>query len=510
MWRILDRVGFNEHIINLIRSMYRDTVAKYEWEGIVIDEVKSERGLRQGCTLSPLLFTLIMEELTQRVKKVGVGVKINQEKLCILVFADDVILLAESMGDLQKLLDEVEEFSRDIKLQFGIDKCKILPINMDVNEREANKGRLLGEELDFIEEYKYLGLIIDKTGLEKERNGRRKKAEKMYGIINGKINCRANKYEVMRGLWKGIAVPTIMYGMEIIDFGKKEEKGLEIVQNRAARRALGANKHVGMEALRGEMGWSSFEERIDKAKIKYRLRLEHMNEKRWAKKVFKWRKGYCKFGKETKRRMNKINMKISEIGENREIRINEEEMEGEGEKKIANRVNKEVKNRGLKKWVANMEKKPSLNLYKAKEKPRWDNAYNGTWEASLLFKARTNTLEVNERKKRWGGENEECRKCEKRGERITETLEHVITECGEYTEERRRLDINITNKLGQKWDRRKREEDRGLKTILGMQDRDEEVIKYTKKYLKEMWAKRNKKEITKEEVVQRQSDHNYI
>ena len=30
----------------------------------------------------------------------------------------------------------------------------------------------------------------------------------MYGIINKKINFRTNKYEVMRGLWKGLAVPS--------------------------------------------------------------------------------------------------------------------------------------------------------------------------------------------------------------------------------------------------------------------------------------------------------------
>ena len=201
---------------------------------------------------------------------------------------------------MQKLLNEVGNFSKDMKLKFGTDKSKIMIIKgkMDTNEKE--KGNLLGEPLGVVDEIKYLGLKVDKTGLGKEKNTIRKKAEKMYGIINGKVNCRANKYEVMRGLWKGIAVPTIMYGTELTDLGKKEEKGIEIVQNRAARRGLGANKHVATEALKGEMGWSSFEERIDQAKIKYRLRLEYMNEKRWAKKVFNWRKRDSKMKKQTK------------------------------------------------------------------------------------------------------------------------------------------------------------------------------------------------------------------
>ena len=49
------------------------------------------------------------------------------------------------MGDLQKLLDEVGEFSCDIKLKFGIDKCKILAINMEVNDGDLNKGRQYGK-----------------------------------------------------------------------------------------------------------------------------------------------------------------------------------------------------------------------------------------------------------------------------------------------------------------------------------------------------------------------------
>ena len=156
-----------------------------------------------------------------------------------------------------------------------------------------------------------------------------------------------------------------------------------------------------------------------------------------------------------------------------------------------------------------MDKKPSLKWYKTKNKPKKEDIYTGTWESALLFKARTNTLEVNERRKKWGGENDKCEKCAKRGENIVETLEHVITECGEYTDERNRVDQNISNKIGHTWERKKREEDRGLKTMLGLENTDKEVVGYTKKFLKEMWIKRNKKERQGGGAAQSEQEHSY-
>ena len=71
MWKLIEWLGFDEHIRKILQSMYRNTIAKYHWNEVVVDEVKSEIGLRQGCTLSPLLFMIVMEELTQRIKKTG-------------------------------------------------------------------------------------------------------------------------------------------------------------------------------------------------------------------------------------------------------------------------------------------------------------------------------------------------------------------------------------------------------------------------------------------------------
>ena len=57
------------------------------------------------------------------------------------------------------------------------------------------------------------------------------------------------------------------------------------------------------------MEWSTLEERIQKDKIRYRFRLEYIEENRWPKKIFRWINDRGKFKRE-RNRINKIDMKI--------------------------------------------------------------------------------------------------------------------------------------------------------------------------------------------------------
>ena len=117
-------MGLEEKIINIIKSLYRNSKAEFNLENITV-EVESNRGLRQGCTLSPLLFILFMEEFIRRIKKLNLGIKIGEEKLGTLLFADDIILLAESKEDLDKMLKEVEKFSMEMSINFSPEKAKL-------------------------------------------------------------------------------------------------------------------------------------------------------------------------------------------------------------------------------------------------------------------------------------------------------------------------------------------------------------------------------------------------
>ena len=72
-------------------------------------------GTRQGCPLSPLLFSIVLEVLATAIReeKEIKGIQIRKEKVKVSLFADDMILYIENLKDsIRKLLELISEFSK--------------------------------------------------------------------------------------------------------------------------------------------------------------------------------------------------------------------------------------------------------------------------------------------------------------------------------------------------------------------------------------------------------------
>ena len=163
---------------------------------------------------------------------------------------------------------------------------------------------------------------------------------------------------------------------------------------------------------------------------------------------------------------------------------------GGGEEIITQRI----KDEGLRKWREGVEGKSTLKYYKEKKKPQKEVCYDGGWGSSLLFKARSGSLETNERTRRWNGVGPYCTLCNAGGgDPVEENIEHILTECTLYNIERNRLENYMENKFGmEEWDEIKGREDRGIGVVLGLTgELNGEGIQYTKKILENIWKKRN-------------------
>ncbi len=100
-------------IYNCIKALYNHPLSSVKLNNYVTDWLSTESGVRQGDSLSPTLFAIFINDLANELKELDMGIPFDKDKICILLFADDIVILAENESQLQKLLDFVNTWCND-------------------------------------------------------------------------------------------------------------------------------------------------------------------------------------------------------------------------------------------------------------------------------------------------------------------------------------------------------------------------------------------------------------
>jgi len=122
------RVGVAGNVEKLLSKSMADWKTVLTSNGEVLGEVAINRGIFQGDSLSPLLFIIIMMSLSILLRREDLGYKLGPGGKFInhLLFMDDLKLYGRTSEQLERLVDVVEVYSRDIGMEFGLEKCAVL------------------------------------------------------------------------------------------------------------------------------------------------------------------------------------------------------------------------------------------------------------------------------------------------------------------------------------------------------------------------------------------------
>ena len=81
-------------------------------------------GVKQGGVLSPILFTVYIDNLTKILKQKNVGCKIGNKFLGVFGYADDLTLLCPTLSGLREMLNTCEDYVKDYNILFNVSKSK--------------------------------------------------------------------------------------------------------------------------------------------------------------------------------------------------------------------------------------------------------------------------------------------------------------------------------------------------------------------------------------------------
>ena len=121
LWNILQEMGIPDHLTGLLRNLYAGQEATVRTGHETTDWFQIEKGVHQGCILSPCLFNLYAEYIMRNtgLDEAQAGIKTAARNMSNLRYADDTTLMAES-EELKSLLMKVKEESEKVGLKFNI------------------------------------------------------------------------------------------------------------------------------------------------------------------------------------------------------------------------------------------------------------------------------------------------------------------------------------------------------------------------------------------------------
>ncbi|KAK3545833.1 hypothetical protein QTP70_015511, partial [Hemibagrus guttatus] len=148
LWYCMRKSGVAEKYVRVVQDMYERSRTVVRCAVGQTEEFNVEVGLHQGSALSPFLFAIVMDQLSEEVR---------QESPWTMMFADDIVICSESREQVEENLERWR-FALERR---GMKVSRSKTEYMCVNEREGSGTvRLQGEEVKKVQEFKYLGSTV--------------------------------------------------------------------------------------------------------------------------------------------------------------------------------------------------------------------------------------------------------------------------------------------------------------------------------------------------------------
>lgn len=171
----LSCMGLSRKFLKLLESLYKGTKSAV-WDGEAkSDYFETKSGVKQGCLLSPLLFALYLNDLHDAL---GGGLLIAKYNVRVLLYADDIVILADNPNILQRMINRLEKYCEEWSLTVNVEKSKIMVFREGGILSSSERWFFKRNPIEIVSSYIYLGVkFTPRMAFTEHIKGREDKAK---------------------------------------------------------------------------------------------------------------------------------------------------------------------------------------------------------------------------------------------------------------------------------------------------------------------------------------------
>jgi hypothetical protein len=310
--------GIRGRILRVLQDMYRKSESCVLVGGHKSARFKVAQGVAQGCPLSTTLFAIFVDDLLHELHARGVGIPVQDSVVSSFMFADDLVVVAESQQNLQLLITAVGLWLNKWRLRANVGKSAVMMFGALSDAPPQHAFDLGGVALPIVSQYRYLGVQLASDGKwDKHIAQVVISGKKRVGRVYKLLKQSPLPIRVKVSLLKALVRPVLEYASEVWHCNAAQSKLLEALQLKAAKLLLRCRKTASSSVVRGDLGLQALEERRDAAKLRFDCRLHNMPDGRLPKLVLGHQWIPRRLGRRTPLWVESVDKIWSSLGANR-------------------------------------------------------------------------------------------------------------------------------------------------------------------------------------------------
>ena len=262
LWYCTRKSGIAEKYVRLVQDMYEESKKVVRYAIGTTESFKVKVGLQQGSAPSPFLFTVIMDRLTDEVRR---------KPSWTMLFADDIVICEDTQtGKKWRGRLECWRYASERRgMKVSRSKTEYLCIN---GESYDETVKMEDTKVPRVKEFKYLGLMVQENGSCKREVKKREQAGwNGWRKVSGVIYDRRLPSRVKGNVYSSVVRQAMVYGLETVAVTKKQVEDMEVAEMKMLMFAMGVTrkekirneyitgtikvKRLGMKMRKGRLRW---------------------------------------------------------------------------------------------------------------------------------------------------------------------------------------------------------------------------------------------------------------